>query len=140
MLEVSIKAIAYIDGQNFLYEIAERVVASGLTTSKQEVNAVDIPYLLNQVFPDEQLEIRYYGVAKIRQRQDYGEEMREKSIQFADNLRRMWNCLAKTGVKFRATGVLKVRDRDECKHCGVTDYKFQEKGVDVGLAVVIVVD
>ncbi len=89
MLEVSIKAIAYIDGQNFLYEIAERVVASGLTTSKQEVNAVDIPYLLNQVFPDEQLEIRYYGVAKIRQRQDYGEEMREKSIQFADNLRRM---------------------------------------------------
>ena len=65
------------------------MVASGLTTSKQEVNAVDIPYLLNQVFPDEQLEIRYYGVAKIRQRQDYGEEMREKSIQFADNLRRM---------------------------------------------------
>lgn len=139
-MEVNIKTIAYIDGQNFLYKIAERVVASGLTTSKQEVNAVDIPYLLNQVFPDEQLEIRYYGVAKIRQQQDYGEEMREKSIQFADNLRRMRNCLVKTGVEFRATGVLKVRDRDECKRCGVTDYKFQEKGVDVGLAVDIVAD
>lgn len=139
-MEVSIKTIAYIDGQNFLYKIAERVVASGLATSKQEVSAVDIPYLLNQVFPDEELEIRYYSVAKIRQQRNYGEEIQEKSIQFADNLRRMRSCLAKTGVEFRATGVLKVRDRDECKHCGATDYKFQEKGVDVGLAVDIVAD
>ncbi len=52
----------------------------------------------------------------------------------------MRSCLSKTGVTFRATGVLKVRDRDECKKCGATDYKFQEKGVDVGLAVDIVAD
>lgn len=52
----------------------------------------------------------------------------------------MRNCLAKTGVEFRATGVLKVRDRDECKKCGATGYNFQEKGVDVGLAVDIVAD
>ena len=140
MLEVSIKTVVYVDGQNFLYKIAERVVASGLATSKQEVSAIDIPYLLHQVFPDEQLEIRYYGVAKIRQQRKYGEEIAEKSVQFADNLRRMRNCLAKTGVEFRATGVLKVRDRDECKKCGTTDYKFQEKGVDVGLAVDVVAD
>lgn len=139
-MEVSIKTIAYIDGQNFLYKVAERVVASGLATNKQEVSAVDIPYILERIFPNEQLEIRYYGVAKIRQQRDYGEEIQEKSIQFADNLRRMRNCLAKTGVEFRATGVLKVRDRDECKKCGATDYKFQEKGVDVGLAVDIVSD
>ncbi len=100
----------------------------------------NIPYLLNQIFPNEQLEIRYYGVAKIRRRDNYGAEIQEKSIQFADNLRRMRSCLSKTGVKFRATGVLKVRDRDECKKCGATDYKFQEKGVDVGLAVDIVAD
>lgn len=139
-MEVNIKTIAYIDGQNFLYKIAERVVASGLATNKQEVNAVDIPYLLNQIFPNEQLEIRYYGVAKIRRQSDYGEEIQEKSIRFADNLRRIRNCLSQTGVKFCATGVLKVRDRDECKKCGATDYKFQEKGVDVGLAVDIVAD
>ncbi len=139
-MEVTIKTIAYIDGQNFLYKIAERVIASGLATSKQEVSAVDIPYLLKQIFPSEQLEIRYYGVAKIRQQRNYGEEIQEKSVQFADNLRRMRNCLAKTDVEFRATGVLKVRDRDECKKCGATDYKFQEKGVDVGLAVDIVAD
>ena len=139
-MEINIKTIAYIDGQSFLYKIAERVVNSGLVASKQEVSAVDIPYLLNQIFPNEQLEIRYYGVAKIRRRDNYGAEVQEKSIQFADNLRRMRSCLSKTGVEFRATGVLKVRDRDECKKCGATDYKFQEKGVDVGLAVDIVAD
>lgn len=139
-MEVTIKTIAYVDGQNFLYKIAERVVASGLATNKQEVSSIDIPYLLKQIFPSGQLEIRYYGVAKIRQQRNYGEEIQEKSIQFADNLRRMRNCLAKAGVEFRATGVLKVRDRDECKKCGATDYKFQEKGVDVGLAVDIVAD
>lgn len=139
-MEVTIKNIAYIDGQNFLYKIAERVVDSGLATSKQEVSAVDIPYLLNQIFPNEEPEIRYYSVAKIRQQRNYGEEIQEKSVHFADNLRRMRSCLAKTGVEFRATGVLKVRDRDECKKCGATDYKFQEKGVDVGLAVDIVAD
>ncbi len=112
-MEINIKTIAYIDGQNFLYKIAERVVNSGLVASKQEVSAVDIPYLLNQIFPNEQLEIRYYGVAKIRRRDNYGAEVQEKSIQFADNLRRMRSCLSKTGVEFRATGVLKVRDRDE---------------------------
>ena len=139
-MEVNIKTIVYIDGQNFLYKIAERVVASGLATNKQEVSFVDIPYLLSRIFSDERLEIRYYGVAKIRQQKDYGEEIQKKSIQFADNLRRMRSCLAKTGIEFRATGVLKVRDRDECKKCGATDYKFQEKGVDVGLAVDMVSD
>lgn len=71
-MEVAIKTIAYVDGQNFLYKIAERVVASGLATSKQEVSAVDIPYLLRQIFPNGQLEIRYYSVAKIRQQRNYG--------------------------------------------------------------------
>jgi uncharacterized LabA/DUF88 family protein len=36
--------------------------------------------------------------------------------------------------------MLKVRDCDECRVCGLKDYKFQEKGVDVGLAVDIVKD
>lgn len=139
-MEVSIKTIVYIDGQNFLYKITERVMASGMATNKQEISVVDIPHLLAQLLPHEKLEIRYYGVDKIRQQQNYGVDIREKSIRFADNLRRLRSCLAKTGVSYRATGVLKVRDRDECKKCGATDYKFQEKGVDVGLAVDIVAD
>lgn len=86
------------------------------------------------------MEIRYYSVTKIRQQTNYGDEIHQKSIRFADNLRRLRNCLTKTGVIFKPAGTLKVRPSDACKQCGATDYKFQEKGVDVGLAVDIAAD
>lgn len=134
------RTIVYIDGQNFLYKVTERVLANGLVGSKQDIAKIDIPYLVKQVLPNENPEIRYYGVAKIRRQEEYGVEIREKSEKFADNLRRLKGCLSKTNVKYFPVGILKVRDRDECKVCGVKDYKFQEKGVDVGLAVDIVRD
>ena len=137
---VIMNTIVYIDGQNFLYKVAERLISNQLIDDKQSVTAIDIPYLIKQVLPDEKPEIRYYGVTKIRQQNNFGPDIHEKSIRFADNLRKIRSCLDKTGVEYYPVGVLKVRDRDECKNCGVKDYKFQEKGVDVGLAVDIVRD
>ncbi|MDR1197297.1 MAG: NYN domain-containing protein [Candidatus Nomurabacteria bacterium] len=134
------KTIVYIDGQNFLYKVAEKLVEAKLVKDKQEVSAIDIPYLLKQVFPKEKMTIRFYGVAKIKQQHNFGKVILDKSVKFANNLRKIRNCLTKTGVEYRATGLLKVRDSDKCKKCGATDYKFMEKGVDVGLAVDIVRD
>jgi uncharacterized protein (TIGR00288 family) len=134
------KTIVYIDGQNFLYKVAEKLTVAKYVKDKQDVSAIDIPYLLKQVFPNEKMSIRFYGVAKIKQQRNFGKAIYNKSVKFADNLRKMRNCLAKTGVEYRATGLLKVRDSDKCKKCGATDYKFMEKGVDVGLAVDMVRD
>ncbi len=61
-------------------------------------------------------------------------------LRFSDNLRRLRNYLQKTNVQYVETGKLKVRDSDVCKMCGTQDYRFQEKGVDVGLAVDMVKD
>ena len=133
-------SIVYIDGQNFLYKVSDVLENAGIISNKQELTAIDIPFILKQLFPDEKLEIRYYSIKKIHKQENYGEGIKEKSIQFANNLRKIRSCLDKTGVLFYAVGQLKVRDRDECKKCGATDYKFQEKGVDVGLAVDIVKD
>lgn len=91
-------------------------------------------------FPDKEIEIRYYSVAKIRQQFNFNDEIHQKSVIFADNLRRLRNCLTKTGVIFKPSGILKIRQSDTCKKCGTTDYKFQEKGVDVSLAVDLVAD
>ena len=95
------RTIVYIDGQNFLYKVTERVLANGLVGSKQDIAKIDIPYLVKQVLPNENPEIRYYGVAKIRRQEEYGVEIREKSEKFADNLRRLKGCLSKTNVKSR---------------------------------------
>ena len=129
------KTIVYIDGQNFLYKID-----LGLIVEKSSLVALDIPYLIHQILPEENPEIRYYGVTKIKRQEDYGPEILQKSIDFANNLRKLRNCLKNTGVEYRAVGILRVRNRDICRQCGYLDYKYQEKGVDVGLAVDLVKD
>lgn len=133
------KTTVYIDGQNFLYKVSEILIEAGVVTNKQEVCFMNIPKLLSGVL-DSDFEVRFYGVKKIRRCLDYGDEIKQKSITFADNLRRTRNFLAKTGVKYIEAGKLRVRDSDVCKKCKSQDYRFQEKGVDVGLAVDMVRD
>ena len=132
--------IVYIDGQNFLYKAAEILVERGLIKDKQDLTALDIRYLFENIFPGEELQIRFYGVTKIKRRYDLGEEILNKSIRFSDNLRRVRNSLASQNIDYVEVGKLKIRDSDVCKSCGSKDYRFQEKGVDVGLAIGMVRD
>jgi len=134
------KTIAYIDGQNFMYKIAPRLIDAKIIKHKQNITSIDLPFLLQKLFPHEKIEIRYYGTAKIKRQTHYGKDIEKKSILFADNLRRLRNCFNKTGVIFRPAGSLKVRVTDVCKKCKISSYKLQEKGVDVGLAVDLVTD
>lgn len=134
------RTIVYIDGQNFLYKAADILAKHGLLIDKQDLTAIDIRPLLDKLFPGEQLEIRFFGVAKIKRRYDLGQEILDKSIRFSDNLRRVRNSLAKQNITYIEAGKLKIRDSDVCKSCGSKDYRYQEKGVDVGVAVSIVED
>lgn len=52
-----------------------------------------------------------------KQQKDYGEYMLEKSIKFADNLRKLRNRLAKYDVKYIACGRLRARELEKCKQC-----------------------
>lgn len=132
--------VVYIDGQNFLYKVAEILLAANLISDKQDLTSIDINLLISTFIKNDGLEIRYYGVKRIYRNDNYGEEILEKSIRFSDSLRRFKNYLAKNNIKYIPKGSLKVRITDECKNCGYIDYKFQEKGVDVGLAVDLVCD
>lgn len=134
------KNIVYIDGQNFLYKTAEILIENEIIKDKQELTSIDIRFLFEKIFPGEELEIRFYGVTKIKRRYDLGEEILAKSIKFSDNLRRVRNSLNSQNINYIEVGKLKIRDSDICKKCGSKDYRYQEKGVDVGLAVGIVHD
>ena len=132
--------IVYIDGQNFLYKASEILVKYGLIMDKQDLNAINIRPMFEKLFPDEELEIRFFGVAKIRRRPGLGQEILNKSIRFSDNLRRVRNDLIRQNIAYIEAGKLKIRDSDVCKSCGSKDYRYQEKGVDVGIAVSVVED
>jgi len=112
----------------------------GVISDKQEITSLDYSFLFNSLFPNCKYHVKYFGVSRIKQQTGFGKDIQEKTIRFADNLRRVRNSLQKHNVEYRATGNLLVRNRDECKKCGAKDYKMQEKGVDVGLAVDIVKD
>lgn len=132
--------IVYIDGQNFLYKASEILMKHSLILDKQDLHAINIRPMFEKIFPNEELEIRFFGVAKIKRRPDLGQEILDKSIRFSDNLRRVRNSLAKQNISYIEAGKLKIRDSDVCKNCGSKDYRYQEKGVDVGVAVSIVED
>lgn len=134
------KNIVYIDGQNFLYKVSEILMKHGLLLDKQDLRAIDIRPMIEKLFPGEELEIRFFGVGKIKRRPDYGQEILDKSIRFSDNLRRIRNNLTQQNIMYIEAGKLKIRDSDVCKNCGSKDYRYQEKGVDVGIAVSIVED
>ena len=133
------KTIVYIDGQNFLYKASDVLIREKLIKDKQDLYNLDIKGLLANIFPSDDVSIKYYG-AKIKVVSHMGEEIHAKSRRFSDNLRRLKNTLAKQDIHFVESGKLKVRDSDICKNCGHHDLRFQEKGVDVGIAVDMIVD
>ena len=132
--------IVYIDGQNSLYKAADFLIRINAITNKQELVKLDFRYLLESLFPQDKLIIKYFGVNTIKRQEEYGDKILNKSIIFADNLRRLKNYLEVSDVEFYGVGSLQVRNRDECENCGYVGYKMAEKGVDVGLAVEMVSD
>lgn len=134
------KTVVYIDGQNFLYKASDVLIKAGLIDNKQKLYDLDIRGLISNIISEnEGLDIKYYG-AKIKIISRMGEEVHKKSRTFSDNLRRLKNTLNKQGIKYIESGKLKLRDSDICKSCGHQDLRFQEKGVDVGIAVDMIVD
>lgn len=134
------KTVVYIDGQNFLYKASDVLMKEGLINNKQELYNLDIRGLISNIVPqDEKLDIKYYG-AKIKVISHMGEDVFVKSRTFSDNLRRLKNTLNKQDILYIESGKLKLRDSDLCKNCGHQNLRFQEKGVDVGIAVDMIVD
>lgn len=132
------KTKVYIDGQNFLYKAAEILIEAGSIESKNDLTRIDIRKLVENIFGEVDT-IEYYG-AKVKVYKDYGDEIKEKTVRFSDASRRIRGTLSQQKILFNESGKLKVRDSDICKNCHQKDYRMQEKGVDVGIAVDMVVD
>ncbi len=134
------KTIIYIDGQNFLYKVSERLLSANLISDKQDICSLDISGLFKPIFHNVNLEIRYYGVRRIYHKTDLNDGIQEKAKRFSDSLRRLKNYLRKNGVIYVPKGSLKIRTDEKCKKCGFIEQHFQEKGVDVGLAIDLIHD
>lgn len=135
------KVVVYIDGQNFLYKASDVLINAGKIQEKQELHTFSFRTLVESLLDEQDTEIRFYGT-KIKRRKSppETEHIAEKSIAMLDSQRKLRNCLNKQGVIFIESGKLKLRDGDLCKECGAQEKHFQEKGVDVRIAVDMLLD
>lgn len=131
------KTHVYIDGQNFLYKAADILVEAGKIHDKNELTKIDIRGVIENIFEGD-LCITFYG-AKVKVRKDKGDDIHRKTTRFSDVSRRIRNTLNSQKISYNESGKLKLRDSDTCKNCGSQDLRMQEKGVDVGIAVDMVV-
>lgn len=132
------KTIVYIDGQNFLYKAADVLIEAGKIKEKQDLHTISIRTLVEKLLEIEKVEIRFYGT-KLKKYTNT-QEIEAKSIQMINTQRQLRNTLEKEKIIFINSGKLKLRDGDKCKKCGSQEPHFQEKGVDVRIAIDLVVD
>ncbi len=132
------KTIVYIDGQNFLYKAADVLIAAKKIKEKQDLHTFSFRSLIEDLLDEKEVEIRFYGTRLRRYKEPA--DIAKKSQVMVDSQRRLRNTLNAQNLLFIESGKLKLRDGDICKTCGKQDSRFQEKGVDVRIAVDMVVD
>ena len=133
-----IDPIVYIDGQNFMFKISRVLMDEKIIKSKDDLERIDVKYLIGQVIDEKRLVIRYYG-AKLKIFKQSA-ELEEKTRKIVNAHRVFISALSGQGVEFRRSGKLKLRDGDVCKKCNIRDMHLQEKGVDVSIAVDMIVE
>ena len=114
----------YIDGQNFLYKASDILIEAGLISNKDELRKIDIRWIMQNIFMlEEDAEILFFG-AKIKNNNNYGEEISEKLVRFGQVSRDIRNSLQSQDIKFIESGQLRVRSSDKCHKCGKEDYRL----------------
>lgn len=125
------KAILFIDGENFIYKIEDSLVSQGIKKSEIDVTQIDLNKLISLALPTYELDKKKFYSAKLQFHQDTAAKSRELILQ----QRILKTNLEKQGFEFILAG--KVMPQ-VVKVDGKSKTIFKEKGVDVRIAVDLV--
>lgn len=119
----------YIDGENLFYQLVDILVKEKIITERTELLKIDLISLFIEAVKEniKPINVRYYGT-KLHIISTMGEEAHEQSKKMVEQ-KTVWAAwLGKQKIEFVTAGNLKARKRGE-------NVVFQEKGVDVRIAV-----
>ncbi|MET0779589.1 MAG: NYN domain-containing protein [Candidatus Saccharimonadales bacterium] len=134
------KVAVYIDGENLTHRIVDILKQSKLIKSRDDLQRFDVKALLRLITPEDyDLKDIYYYTTKLRVVAE-SPELEKLSRAMVQRNARWITALSNQGIKCIKAGNLKLRDGTVCKSCKSRDRIFQEKGVDVRLAVDMVQD
>ncbi len=117
----------YIDGQNFMARIRSILRRRGV--ADPVMKDFDFWGLLNHVFKDQDVDLASFYSARVLPH----EATKEKSTELVERAAALQEHLKAQGFRFVISGIVRARGRGD-------DVTFEEKGVDVRIAIDIVTD
>jgi len=131
--------IILIDGENFLYGLRALIGDNDQLAPREIFTKFPFKSLIEEVMGDKQpAQILYYG-AKLREYNHTPELLLKTKTAIKFQLK-LANTLKHQGINFIKVGYLRARESDPCSKCGQVEWRLLEKGVDVGLAVRLVLE
>ncbi|MDB5178255.1 MAG: hypothetical protein JWN01_198 [Patescibacteria group bacterium] len=130
--------IVYIDGENAVHQLVDALRRMRRLDTREQLLGFDVAELVHQLVGKRDITIKYYNTSlKVVKTTP---ELEQRSQDMVSWMRRWDNHLAKQDIQVITAGKLMARDGVICRNCGHREPVFQEKGVDVRLAVDLLVD
>jgi len=133
------RRIVLIDGENLVYGI-RHMLGSGVNKApRSAVENFNFRGLLEDLLADNMpSEILWFG-ARLRL-YEQSDDLKRKSTDAIRAQSRFVNQIQQQKISFIKVGYLRARESDPCEKCSHQTWKLAEKGVDVGLAVRMVLE
>ncbi len=128
------KTILYVDGENFLFKVAEILIASNNITFKHEITKFSFSILCDIALSDYTINERRFYAAKVHLHEDTP-ELKNKSLTIINSQRKLKRNLTNEGTEFISSGNVRLQDIIPATKKQKTKYIFKEKGTDVKMAV-----
>ncbi len=131
----------YIDGENLMHSLVGVLQRHGRVGQRKELKAFDLAGLCREAVGTKDVTISYYTTKLKAAHADTHDEFTADKSKEIITWAAGWNSmLVGQGISVVRAGNLKIREAFPCPQCGLTRYVFQEKGVDVQLAVDVVLE
>jgi uncharacterized LabA/DUF88 family protein len=129
----------YVDGENFIHSLTDVLRRHNKIKARNDIKAFDLMGLCREALGVREPEIYYY-TTKLREAEEetHGKLVADKSKEIIAWVSGWNTMLLEQGIEVVRAGHLKIREAFPCPECGHVRHVFQEKGVDVRLAVDLV--
>jgi uncharacterized LabA/DUF88 family protein len=133
------RRIVLIDGENLVYGLRHLLGEEGSLASRESVEKFNFRGMIEEILADNlPTEILWFGARlKLYEQND---EIRLKSSKAIRIQSAFVNHIQKQKIDFVKVGYLRARESEPCEKCEFQSWKLTEKGVDVGLAIRMMVE
>lgn len=122
----------YIDGQNFLYALADILKAARKIRHKSDIKTLDVS-ALREVLADYKLSSIGFYSAKVQMYDEYP-TLRDKTLKIMHAQKELSRALSGQGVDYIVAGQVRMQEAVKNRRGKLIRAVFREKGVDVRLA------